>query len=235
MAGSDRYRAYVKREQRRLEGLPYFAESEERQRAFLVMFDALDQREGEDAALEAILRWEVNRCSDPLYRVLALDYLRHRTADEVSSGGDAWPATKLERSSVVRGDLHVQGNLINAVGLTVLGDLRIDGAYVAQGEYPCLHVAGTIHARDLFGVETETIALGGVRVEGTVWVAYNHTITIAPFVEAHTVCAADAEISAEVRAERRFVDDIPVRALFGFEGDDVDTRVAEWMLRRGDA
>lgn len=66
MTLQDDYRAYVKAEKRRLKGLPYFAESEEKRRAFVVLFEVLETHSFED-----VLRWVPNPCSDPIYRVEA--------------------------------------------------------------------------------------------------------------------------------------------------------------------
>ncbi|MFK7985966.1 MAG: hypothetical protein AB8I08_08030 [Sandaracinaceae bacterium] len=227
MRVSSAYRAYVKANKRRLKALPYFAESHEKRRAFLVMFDELDRRADETSALHAILRAEPNACSDPVYRVLVTDYLRHQLVGDTST---EWEQTELTENTVVKGDLHVRGSLINAAALTVLGDLRVDGAYVTRGDYPCLQVAGSFSARHVYGFEAETAVLDELRVSGIVFVAYNHTVTVARVVRADTVCSLDAEISAEVQANVRHEDEVPMLSLFGVEKEDEVHRVAEWML-----
>jgi len=155
MGLAEDYRAYVKREKNRLKRLPYFADSDQRREAFLVMFEALSTHD-----LEAILRWQANACSDPVFRVLALDFMLARRA--ASPAPVEWPETTLDRDTIVEGDLRVTGNLINGAALTVLGDLTIEGAYLTEGDYPCCQVGGTFAARDyfaeLFDTELEATA-----------------------------------------------------------------------------
>ena len=142
-----------------------------KRRAFVVLFEVLEKHSFED-----VLRWVPSGCSDPLYRVLALEYLS-RTRQP---GSETWDDTTLAEDTTVVGDLVVRGHLTNGAALTVLGDLTIEGAYIADGDYPCCQVAGRLSSKNYFAVEAETIALGGLHVADTFWVSYNHTITIAP-------------------------------------------------------
>lgn len=225
MTLQDDYRAHVKAEKRRLKALPYFSESEEKRRAFVVLFEVLEKHSFED-----VLRWVPSGCSDPLYRVLALEYLS-RTRQP---GSETWDDTTLAEDTTVVGDLVVRGHLTNGAALTVLGDLTIEGAYIADGDYPCCQVAGRLSSKNYFAVEAETIALGGLHVADTFWVSYNHTITIAPVLEAARACVQDSFVSAELRAARSYVNEpVPTSELFGFEADDPEPHVRDWMRNQG--
>ena len=214
MGLAEDYRAYVKREKNRLKRLPYFADSDQRREAFLVMFEALSTH-----GLEAILRWQANACSDPVFRVLALDFMLARRVE--SPAPVEWPETTLDRDTIVEGDLRVTGNLIHGAALTVLGDLTIEGAYLTEGDYPCCQVGGTFAARDYFALEAETIVLGTLRVARTLAVFYPETVTIAAAVEATNVCSENAWIVGALKAEHIAEDAAAMKALLGTDDPDV--------------
>lgn len=79
----------------------------------------------------------------------------------------------------------------------------------------------------MYAREAETLVLDAWIVSGVVFVAYNHTVTVARRLRASVVCALDAEISADVEADRIYEYDIPMQSLFGVGAEE---QVAAWML-----
>ena len=226
MSDAQRFRDHVDAHRERLAQLPYSAHSEPDGDPFEILARALE----EHTPLE-VIRWEAN-LSDPYYRVLALDFLSHHHEKPTPA---TWPTTVLEDERVIEGDLHVEGNLTNRSNLVVLGDLRVDGGYLALGDYPCVSVAGNFTCRALYANEAETLCLGKLQATAELVVVYNHTVTIARELHAATLIRADAGIDGEIHSPNDLEDPSyeTIALHFGlkdidFDADDFDADEHIW-------
>ncbi len=125
------------------------------------------------------------------------------------------------------GDLSFDGTLQNDSVIVALGDVTIDGNYVALPEYPCLYVGGRLRCRNYYANEALTLALDGIDVEGLMFLQYNHTITIAPEVRAKRLVQDDASIDGKVLAEQRHQGDVSFDAYVELLGDVMAEALSE--------
>lgn len=192
MSNEDFAREFYRFAKDRVSALPYADESEAKSPV-----RTLAEEFRKHSPLE-ILRWE-SGLSDPLYRVLALDFLRHssRTTETTT-----WSAGVREGDVLVEGDLHVTGNFTNLGHIVVLGDVQIDGAYVAYGDYPTLSVGGGVRVNNIFVTQTETLCLETLDVRDAIVATDNHTVTIAKSLKAPVTLTEDAHLSAALDCER---------------------------------
>ncbi len=149
-----------------------FVESLNRHRTDLHAFRAVDKRDltNLQKAAETFDTWESlfgslsseGQLAGAL--TIARDLLAMNEAEHVVEGDLEMEEMEL----LVSGALHVKGNLINSGALVVLGDLRIDGAYIERPVgATLLAVGGDIHAKHVSS-SLSVVALGSLAAEGLV-------------------------------------------------------------------
>ena len=108
----------------------------------------------------------------------------------------------------------------------MLGDLSIEGNYVALPEYPCLYVSGTFRCQNLYANEALTLAAGGIEVDGLLVLQYNHTVTIAPRVTAKIAVQDDTTIDGKLIAKKR-MQSLHLSDYVALLGDDLHQQLNE--------
>lgn len=191
--------SYFTKHENKLNTLPYFKEEEKEQ--LLAFLNTNISKYN----IEQLFKDKLQGRS-PFARHIALDYLAATQREPSTHMEEQSLAVEKGTIKVYPGNLHVKGTIKNLGIIVVLGDITIEGNYVALPiAYGCLYIGGNLKVKNVYVCEAETIVLQTIKVEHAAILIGNHTITIADQLKVKVLITEDTGANATISAEAQEV------------------------------